>query len=249
MLSSSKKGNVNSTPPSSVSLTRTGSKGSVRSGQTRASILTPSIASSERLNGLSPSIHSQPSIESQVASLVDKSFPPSAKSSRISLTEAKQEAPVWTAPEEPKYTAHRNSLNLQHPQPRSGKPYRAALEEGAEKHSEPSTPDIELDNADARSFFQTPELNTQPSRLKRSTNSSLFRTPSVKNMSQSQRPSTPSNEYESKWHVSWKPNPGRPASPSQFTYEGPDPEGFGKRMIASRVDLLNAPVQGLSQYE
>lgn len=47
--------------------------------------------------------------------------------------------------------------------------------------------------------------------------------------------STPANVYSSAWHISWKPQPGRSASPSQYTYSGPDPEGRGKAMIMERV--------------
>ena len=46
----------------------------------------------------------------------------------------------YMTPEDPKYKAHRNSLNLQHPQPRSGQPFRAALESGAEQYGSPGTP-------------------------------------------------------------------------------------------------------------
>ena len=47
---------------------------------------------------------------------------------------------TYMTPEDPKYKAHRNSLNLQHPQPRSGQPFRAALESGAEHFSSPTSP-------------------------------------------------------------------------------------------------------------
>ncbi|PHH68991.1 hypothetical protein CDD82_140 [Ophiocordyceps australis] len=45
-------------------------------------------------------------------------------------------------PEDPKYKAHRNSVNLQHPQPRSGQTerFRRALETSAQEFSSPLTP-------------------------------------------------------------------------------------------------------------
>ncbi|CAI6100563.1 unnamed protein product [Clonostachys chloroleuca] len=42
--------------------------------------------------------------------------------------------------EDPKYRAHRNSLNLQHPQPRPGQSYRNALENSAQQYNDPMTP-------------------------------------------------------------------------------------------------------------
>ena len=46
----------------------------------------------------------------------------------------------YMTPEDPKYKAHRNSLNLQHPQPRSGQPFHTTLESGAEQYGSPETP-------------------------------------------------------------------------------------------------------------
>jgi hypothetical protein len=45
-------------------------------------------------------------------------------------------------PEDPKYKAHRNSLNLQHPQPRPGQTerFRTALESSAQEYNNPTTP-------------------------------------------------------------------------------------------------------------
>lgn len=47
-----------------------------------------------------------------------------------------------TSPEDPKYKAHRNSLNLQHPQPRPGQTerFRTALETSAQEYNNPLTP-------------------------------------------------------------------------------------------------------------
>lgn len=45
--------------------------------------------------------------------------------------EQEQHLPTLLPPEDPKYKAHRNSLNLQHPQPRPGQQYQSALERGA----------------------------------------------------------------------------------------------------------------------
>lgn len=42
--------------------------------------------------------------------------------------------PVLLPPDDPKYKAHRNSLNLQHPQPRPGQQYQSALERGAQAY-------------------------------------------------------------------------------------------------------------------
>ncbi|KAI6784352.1 uncharacterized protein J7T54_006397 [Emericellopsis cladophorae] len=46
------------------------------------------------------------------------------------------------SPEDPKYRAHRNSLNLQHPQPRPGQTerFRTALETSAQEFNDPATP-------------------------------------------------------------------------------------------------------------
>ncbi|KJZ76301.1 hypothetical protein HIM_04383 [Hirsutella minnesotensis 3608] len=48
----------------------------------------------------------------------------------------------YISPEDPKYKAHRNSLNLQHPQPRPGQTerFRTALETSAQEYNNPLTP-------------------------------------------------------------------------------------------------------------
>ncbi|KAL8393006.1 hypothetical protein RB595_002988 [Gaeumannomyces hyphopodioides] len=43
-------------------------------------------------------------------------------------------------PEDPKYKAHRDSLNLRHPQPRPGQQYQVAIETGAEQFNTPHSP-------------------------------------------------------------------------------------------------------------
>jgi hypothetical protein len=50
--------------------------------------------------------------------------------------------PNFTTPEDPKYKAHRNSLNLMHPQPRTGQTerFRTALEHSAQDFDAPATP-------------------------------------------------------------------------------------------------------------
>ncbi|PNY21666.1 Mitochondrial substrate carrier family protein L [Tolypocladium capitatum] len=58
---------------------------------------------------------------------------------------AREQGPPPTAfmtPEDPKYKAHRNSLNLQHPQPRPGQTerFRTALETSAQEYNNPMTP-------------------------------------------------------------------------------------------------------------
>jgi len=45
--------------------------------------------------------------------------------------EQEQQLPALLPPDDAKYKAHRNSLNLQHPQPRPGQQYQSALERGA----------------------------------------------------------------------------------------------------------------------
>ncbi|POR36808.1 Mitochondrial substrate carrier family protein L [Tolypocladium paradoxum] len=60
-------------------------------------------------------------------------------------TQARDQGPPPTAfmtPEDPKYKAHRNSLNLQHPQPRPGQTerFRTALETSAQEYNNPMTP-------------------------------------------------------------------------------------------------------------
>ncbi|KAF3073816.1 hypothetical protein CFAM422_004125 [Trichoderma lentiforme] len=50
--------------------------------------------------------------------------------------------PTFATPEDPKYKAHRNSLNLMHPQPRTGQTerFRTALEHSAQDFDAPATP-------------------------------------------------------------------------------------------------------------
>lgn len=50
--------------------------------------------------------------------------------------------PAFMLSDDPKYKAHRNSLNLQHPQPRQGQTerYRTALEYSAQEYDSPKTP-------------------------------------------------------------------------------------------------------------
>ena len=43
-------------------------------------------------------------------------------------------------PEDPKYKAHRDSLNLRHPQPRPGQQFQVAIETGAEQFNTPQSP-------------------------------------------------------------------------------------------------------------
>lgn len=49
---------------------------------------------------------------------------------------------AYVSQEDPKYKAHRNSINLQHPQPRPGQTerFRNALESSAQEYNDPSTP-------------------------------------------------------------------------------------------------------------
>ncbi|ROT35512.1 hypothetical protein SODALDRAFT_337488 [Sodiomyces alkalinus F11] len=60
--------------------------------------------------------------------------------------EAAEEVPpppaTYMTPEDPKYKAHRNSLNLQHPQPRQGQTerFKAALESQAHEYDSPLSP-------------------------------------------------------------------------------------------------------------
>lgn len=65
------------------------------------------------------------------------------------------------SPEDPKYRAHRNSLNLQHPQPRPGptERFRTALEYSAQEYMDPLTPRSADWNASVTSIDRLP--NTQ----------------------------------------------------------------------------------------
>ncbi len=57
-------------------------------------------------------------------------------------TSAPLRPPSFALSEDPKYKAHRNSVNLQHPQPRSGQTerFRTALEYSAQEYDTPMTP-------------------------------------------------------------------------------------------------------------
>ncbi len=67
---------------------------------------------------------------------------------------------TYMTPEDPKYKAHRNSLNLQHPQPRSGQPFRAALESGAEHFDSPMSPRSAEWAGSATSLHRVPGQNS-----------------------------------------------------------------------------------------
>ncbi|KAK0387278.1 hypothetical protein NLU13_5591 [Sarocladium strictum] len=65
-------------------------------------------------------------------------------------------------PEDPKYKAHRNSLNLQHPQPRPGQTerFRNALEYSAQEYDDPMTPRTAEWNGSATDVARLPPQNT-----------------------------------------------------------------------------------------
>jgi hypothetical protein len=65
-------------------------------------------------------------------------------------------------PEDPKYKAHRNSLNLQHPQPRPGQTerFRNALEYSAQEYDDPMTPRTTDWNGSATDVARLPPQNT-----------------------------------------------------------------------------------------
>lgn len=65
-------------------------------------------------------------------------------------------------PEDPKYKAHRNSLNLQHPQPRPGQTerFRNALEYSAQEFNDPMTPRTAEWAGSATSLNRLPAQNT-----------------------------------------------------------------------------------------
>jgi len=75
--------------------------------------------------GIPPSYHN-PSVRQHI-----QHAPPPAALNFVSMT-----------PEDPKYKAHRNSLNLQHPQPRPGQTelFKAALESQAHEFDSPTSP-------------------------------------------------------------------------------------------------------------
>ncbi|KAL2204048.1 hypothetical protein CC79DRAFT_1111039 [Sarocladium strictum] len=65
-------------------------------------------------------------------------------------------------PEDPKYKAHRNSVNLQHPQPRPGQTerFRNALEYSAQEYNDPMTPRTADWNGSATDVARLPPQNT-----------------------------------------------------------------------------------------
>ncbi|TWU72391.1 hypothetical protein ED733_000697 [Metarhizium rileyi] len=72
-----------------------------------------------------------------------------------------QPASHMTTPEDPKYKAHRNSLNLQHPQPRPGQTerFRTALESSAQEYNNPTTPRSTEWAGSATSLNRLPHTN------------------------------------------------------------------------------------------
>ncbi|EFX03965.1 hypothetical protein CMQ_893 [Grosmannia clavigera kw1407] len=66
----------------------------------------------------------------------------------------------YMTPEDPKYHVHRNSLNLQHPQPRSGQPLKATLESRAENFDSPMSPRSADWAGSATSLHRFPGQNT-----------------------------------------------------------------------------------------
>ncbi|KAH7025779.1 uncharacterized protein B0I36DRAFT_248158 [Microdochium trichocladiopsis] len=68
----------------------------------------------------------------------------------------------YATPEDPKYKAHRNSLNLQHPQPRAGQTerFRTALESSAQIFDDPMSPRSADWAGSATSLNRFPEQNT-----------------------------------------------------------------------------------------
>ncbi|KAI2627292.1 hypothetical protein GGS26DRAFT_135259 [Hypomontagnella submonticulosa] len=70
--------------------------------------------------------------------------------------------PTYATPEDPKYRAHRNSLNLQHPQPRPGQTerFRTALETSAQDYDSPMSPHSADWAGSATSLGRFPAQNT-----------------------------------------------------------------------------------------
>lgn len=66
----------------------------------------------------------------------------------------------YMTPEDPKYHVHRNSLNLQHPQPRSGQPLKATLEIRAQDFDSPMSPRSADWAGSATSLHRFPGQNT-----------------------------------------------------------------------------------------
>jgi hypothetical protein len=69
---------------------------------------------------------------------------------------------AFMTPEDPKYKAHRNSLNLQHPQPRAGQTerFKAALESQAQEYDSPMSPRSADWAGSATSLNRFPNQNT-----------------------------------------------------------------------------------------
>ncbi|KAI0012538.1 hypothetical protein F4779DRAFT_39760 [Xylariaceae sp. FL0662B] len=69
---------------------------------------------------------------------------------------------TYSTPEDPKYKAHRNSLNLQHPQPRPGQTerFRTALETSAQDYDTPMSPRSADWAGSATSLHRFPGQNT-----------------------------------------------------------------------------------------
>lgn len=69
---------------------------------------------------------------------------------------------AYGTPEDPKYKAHRNSINLQHPQPRQGQTerFRTALESSAQDYDNPMSPRSADWPGSATSLNRFPEQNT-----------------------------------------------------------------------------------------
>ncbi|KAL7622895.1 hypothetical protein AAE478_006574 [Parahypoxylon ruwenzoriense] len=79
------------------------------------------------------------------------------------MQQAEPLAPAaYATPEDPKYRAHRNSLNLQHPQPRQGQTerFRTALETSAQDYDTPMSPRSADWAGSATSLHRFPAQNT-----------------------------------------------------------------------------------------
>ncbi|KAI1868919.1 hypothetical protein JX265_006898 [Neoarthrinium moseri] len=70
---------------------------------------------------------------------------------------------IYATPEDPKYKAHRNSINLQHPQPRPGQTerFRTALESSAQDYDTPMSPHSDNWARSATSLHRFPESNNR----------------------------------------------------------------------------------------
>ncbi|KAI0134306.1 hypothetical protein BJ170DRAFT_591285 [Xylariales sp. AK1849] len=70
---------------------------------------------------------------------------------------------MYATPEDPKYKAHRNSVNLQHPQPRPGQTerFRTALESSAQDYDTPMSPQSGDWAHSMTSLHRFPQQNTQ----------------------------------------------------------------------------------------